>query len=472
MRKTIYYFLFMASALFVLGCAEDNDDIAIPASVVEINDFVWKAMNFIYIYKDQVADLADDAFQNTEEYVSFLESYISPESLFDDLIAPEDRFSIIVNDYRVLESALQGNSNSNGLRLFSTTDQVTGQFYLVVAYVVNGSSAGLQGVERGMVITEIDGITITPENVNALVEPTSYTIGISDFNGTEYEPNGQTFTLTKESLTENPVHVETTLNINGKKIGYLMYNGFRANFVSELNQAFSSFVAEGVEDLVLDLRYNGGGRISTAEDLSSMLTGQFDTQLFAVLTYNGFQPDENINFNNTTSTGEVVNALNLDRVFVLTSPNTASASELVISALSPYIEVVQIGTNTAGKYQGSVTVYDSQNLSKNGPNFNLGHFYALQPLISETENSTGFTGFDDGLVPDITQAEDLMNLGVLGDPNEPLLARALEEIGAGLQGGGDDNELQKRINIPDKALILNGSLKQDIDHQRMYLDIK
>jgi C-terminal processing protease CtpA/Prc len=470
MKKNFIYLLIGITTLWVTGCAEDNDDVAIPSTNLEVSDFVWKAMNFIYIYKDEVDNLADDAFANTEEYVSFLESFNTPEALFDDLITPDDRFSIIVSDYRDLEAALQGNSVTNGLRIFSTTDDITGQFYLVVAYVVNGSSADFQGVERGMVITEIDGVTLTPDNVSSLSAPTTYTIGIADFNGTTYEPNGQTFTLTKENLTENPVHIVRTLDINGEKIGYLMYNGFRANFVNDLNQAFAQFSADGVTDLVLDLRYNGGGRITNAEDLSSMITGQFNNQLYAVLTYNGFQPDDSLNFDNQTDEGESTNSLNLQRVYVLTTTNTASASELVINALNPYIDVIQIGTNTAGKYQGSITVYDSQNLTKNGPEFNLGHFYALQPLISETENSTGFTGFDNGLIPDIIQNEDLMNLGVLGDPGEPLLARALQEIGVGFQEG--DLPVFQRQNLSEDAILLNDSYTKALDYQRMYTDIK
>jgi len=470
MKKNLCY-LFIAIFTFgIIGCAEDNDDVAIPATNLEIKDFVWKAMNFIYFYKDEVEDLADNAFANTQEYASFLESYDTPEALFDDLITSEDRFSVIVSDYRVLEEALQGNSITNGLRLFGTTDDATGQFYLVVAYVINGSSADFQGVERGMVITEIDGVTLTDENVNSLAAPETYTIGIAEFNGNTYVPNGQTFTLTKQNITENPVHIARTLDINGEKIGYLMYNGFRANFVNELNQAFAQFSADGVTDLVLDLRYNGGGRISTAEDLSSMITGQFNNQLYAVLTYNGFQPDDSINFDNQTGAGESVNSLNLQRVYVLTTTNTASASELVINALDPYIDVIQIGSNTAGKYQGSVTVYDSQNLTKNGPEFNLGHFYALQPLISETENSLGFTGFDNGLAPDVTQGEDLMNLGTLGEPTEPLLERALQEIGLGLQEG--DLPGTDRQNFSTEATLLNDSFSKGVDYQRMYTDIK
>jgi len=470
MKKNLIYVMIAVITLSIAGCAEDNDDVAIPSTNLEIKDFVWKAMNFIYFYKDEVADLADDAFINTQEYVSFLESYNTPEALFDDLITPEDRFSIIVSDYRELEAAIQGNSTTNGLRLFGTTDDVTGQFYLVVAYVVNGSSADLQGVERGMVITEIDGVELTEENVGSLAAPTTYTIGIADFNGTVYEPNGQTFTLTKENITENPVHIARTLDIDGQKIGYLMYNGFRTSFVNDLNQAFSEFSGDGVTDLVLDLRYNGGGRVTNAEDLASMITGQFNTDLFAVLTYNGFQPDENINFDNQTDSGNPISSLNLQRVYVLTTANTASASELVINALNPYIDVIQIGTNTAGKYQGSLTVYDSQNLTKNGPEFNLGHFYALQPLISETENALGFTGFDNGLTPDIEQSENLMNLGLLGDPTEPLLARALQEIGVGLQEG--DLPVFQRTNFSEDAQLLNDSFSKGIDYQRMYIDIK
>jgi C-terminal processing protease CtpA/Prc len=208
-----------------------------------------------------------------------------------------------------------------------------------------------------------------------------------------------------------------------------MYNAFTRDFNAELNNAFGTFVAEGITELVLDLRYNGGGSVETAVDLQSMITGQFNGQICYSEQWNADRQDEYANnglFNQEISNGDAINSLGLTRVFILTSGRTASASELVINGLNPYIDVVQVGTNTTGKFQASFLLYDAP-----APNFsraeaNPGHTYAMLPLVFKTANASGFTDFVDGLVPDFELAEDYSNLGTLGDQTEPLLAAALE----------------------------------------------
>ena len=98
----------------------------------------------------------------------------------------------------------------------------------------------------------------------------------------------------------------------------------------------------------------------------------------------------------------------------------------MINSLNPYIDVVQVGDDTAGKFQASVTLYDSPDFRRNGAN--PAHRYAMQPLVLKSLNSVGNTDYFDGLLPDIAQAEDFENLGILGDENEPLLALCLEDI--------------------------------------------
>ncbi|MDX1702290.1 MAG: hypothetical protein R3250_16805, partial [Melioribacteraceae bacterium] len=131
-------------------------------------------------------------------------------------------------------------------------------------------------------------------------------------------------------------------------------------------------------------------------------------------------------FDDKIRNGEQINSLNLTEVYVLTSASSASASELIINGLDPYINVVQVGDNTVGKFQASVTLYDSDDFSKDGASEN--HTYAMQPLIFKTVNRNGVTDYDNGLVPNTTLSEDLGNPGILGDENEPLLAEALAQI--------------------------------------------
>jgi carboxyl-terminal processing protease len=249
---------------------------------------------------------------------------------------------------------------------------------------------------------------------------------------------------------------------NGINIGYLMYNGFRSSnaSLSELNAVFGRFSSQGVNELVLDLRYNGGGSVDTAIWLSSMITGQYTGEVFFEENWNSdiqsffLANDPEALANRFTdimikrdSGGsivfeEAINSLNLSRVYILTTGSTASASELVINGLNPYIDVIQIGTSTLGKPQASRTIYDSEDFGR--LNTNPNHTYALQPLIYESSNIDGFSTYYDGLDPSsgFEQSESLLNMGVLGNINEPLLARAIDDI-VGLSRSG----IQPSLNL-------------------------
>lgn len=453
------FFLFIG-----VSCQDDFDDVITASNNLEIQDFVWKAMNVFYLYKNDVPDLADDRFASDQDFTQFLASFETPESLFDNLLRNDDRFSVIVSDFRVLESAFQGVTLSNGMRFGLVRIQDTNQVFGYVRYVVPNSPASAQGVERGMIFNHVSGTSLTDTNFNELLSPDQYSIGLAELGNGQLVSTGESINLTKTELTENPIHVSTTLNLNGQNIAYLMYNAFRSNFESELNQAFGNFVADGATDLILDLRYNGGGSIETAKDLSSMITGQFEGELFALERKNENFDNVSIFFDDQTAGGENINNLNLSRVFILTSGSSASASELVINSLEPYIDVIQIGTNTVGKFQGSTTLYDSSDFRRQG--VNPGHFYALQPLILEIENAEGFTGFVDGLIPDIELEEDFFNLGILGETTEPLLARALQEIGVGLQDETSPEIFQKTTDFQFRPI---GEFGMNLpDYQRMY----
>lgn len=438
MKKCVLIFALLISSVSFQSCFEDFDDTIGNATTQEIQDFVYKAMNIWYLYKPDVPDLANDRFENQAELNEFLESYSSPEDLFNAITAPQDRFSFIVEDYRELEASLAGILLSNGMEyglIFYPGSQTNVFGY--VRYVIPNSDAAQKGMQRGMIFNSVNGAQLTNENFQLLRELTNYEIGLATFDGTEINPTGETVNLIKSELIENPIHKATTLSIEGQKIGYLMYNGFTADFDSQLNNVFGTFQSEGVSDLVLDLRYNSGGSIRSAIDLSSMITGQFTGQVFSTEVWNPElqqifeqnEPESLINnFNSNLRTGEAINSLNLNRVYILTTASTASASELVINGLDPYIEVIQVGATTTGKFQASTTFYDGP-----APNFRRneasnGHFYAIQPLIFTSANANGVTGFVDGIPPTVEFFENYSNLGVLSDPNEPLLDATLDDI--------------------------------------------
>ena len=282
-----------------------------------------------------------------------------------------------------------------------------------------------------MLFNTINRQQLTDTNYLSLISLDSYEIGLATLNDETIVPTGERIELVKQEYTEDPIYIAETLEIEGQKIGYLMYNAFTRDFDTSLNSVFAQFKAEGIADLILDLRYNGGGSVETAVDLSSMITGQFNNQLFANEFWNDDRQNVYANpilFNDKIVTGELINSLNLNKVYILTTSSSASASELVINCLKPYIEVKQLGGPTRGKYQASFLLYDAP-----APNFsksqaNPGHNYAMLPLVFKTSNRDGNTDYDDGLFPDIPLNEDYTNLGILGDINEPLLAAAINNL--------------------------------------------
>lgn len=420
------------------GCFEDLDDVFQPAGTLEIQDFIYKAMNIWYLYKPDVPDLANDRFASQGELNDFLNNYATPEELYSNLLSDVDRFSFITNDYRVLLNQLDGITKTHGMEfgLVYYPDSETNIFGYV-QYVLPNSDAAAKGVQRGMIFNTINGAQITENNYADLSTMDSYEIGLATFDGEEITPTGETIALTKMELAENPVHVATTITVENEKIGYLMYNGFTGEYESELNQAFGMFQNENITKLVLDLRYNSGGSVNTATRLASMVTGQFSGEVFYTEHWNpelqaNFEqnsPQDLVtNFMTQLASGQPLNSLQLTKLYVLTTQRTASASELVINGLKPYIDVVQIGETTTGKFQASTTFFDSEPPYFPRDGATLGHFYAIQPLIYKTANANGVTDYVDGLFPDVEVSEDFSNLGELGDPNETLLAVAIDEI--------------------------------------------
>ena len=300
-----------------------------------------------------------------------------------------------------------------------------------IRYVLPGTDAESKNLERGMIFNSIDGQQLTDTNFSELLSLNSYQIGLATFNGTVITPTGESIALVKQQYTENPILIAETLTVEDQKIGYLMYNAFTRDFDSQLNGVFAQFKADAITDLVIDLRYNGGGSVETAIDLSSMITGQFYNQVFANEEWNTDRQAEYASpklFDNQIFTGEAINSLNLTKAYVLTTKRSASASELVINGLNPYIDMTQVGDTTTGKYQASFLLYDAP-----APNFsksqaNSVHTYAMLPLVFKTSNAIGFTDYAEGLFPDIQLKENYTNLGILGDVNEPLLAAALNDI--------------------------------------------
>ncbi len=479
------YFLLIFTAAILFNCSKAEQ---LPENI-EVHNFIWRGLNAFYLWQDEVPDLQDDRFSNQSQLNSFLGGFDEPRDLFDELIVSDkDDFSFLVEDRDALVNSQQGSSLNNGMEFgLKRYADNSNNVYGYVRYVIPDSDAAAKGITRGMIFNTIDGTQITIENSKELLNNPSYTVGFANFNAGNPVANGQSITLLKTQLTENPVAIASVINNGGKNIGYLSYNKFISNFDGELNAAFGNFRAQGVTELIVDLRYNPGGFVSTARHLASMITGQFTDQLFSRKIWNTkFQEnfsEENFidNFTdqirNTDNNGNIIldepiNSLNLTKVYFIVTGNSASASELVINSLRSYIDVVLVGNTTVGKVFGSVTLFDSDNLlTRTGNNFNTNHTYAMQPIVSETVNNEGDNAPDGftpgGLLPGTLLDEDMNNLGILGDINEPLLAETLRLINGTLSKRNTKQKTISKNNIDlysSKLALPTGN--------NMYIDLK
>jgi len=436
----------------VFSCSKDND-LELTNTVnpidnadVDVQDFMWKAMNFWYFWQEDVGDLADDRFTNTNEgrieYTEFLESENSPGEFFENKLQfIQDRFSFYNSDYRELTNSLAGISKSNGLEFGLVKFEDSDDLFGYVRYLIPNSNATTTNLKRGDLFTGVDGQTLNLNNYIELLfgDNATYTLNMADFQNGNIVTNDQEVTLTKEEgLAENPVFISKSFEINGESIGYLMYNQFTNEYDEDLYDAVQVLKASGINNLILDLRYNPGGAVSTTRLLASMIYGTNTSDIFLRKRYNDklqeqFSDNQLELYFTDKIKGNTINSLGLSTLYVLTTRSSASASELLINSLEPYMDVIQIGARTRGKNEFSSTMVDDRENSylytpSRVNQINPNNQWAIQPLIGRNENADGFYEYTNGLQPDIFVEEDYGNLGILGEENEPLLARAIQEI--------------------------------------------
>ena len=421
-----------------------------------IHEFIWTALNDYYLWQEEVPSLADEIKPiGSARYRELIKPYPEPESFFESLKYEQDKYSLIRSNYEDIENSIKGIDANNGLK-FILSRYGSGENILgVVTHILAESDAATKDIKRGDIFTSVDGQNLNLNNYRELLfgDNLNYTLNMADLNNNLLSPNGKNVSLTKtENFQSNPIQISKIINTGTSKIGYLMYNQFAEGFDDDLNNVFSSFKAEQINDLILDLRYNGGGLVRSAVNLAGMITGQFNGEVFAKYLWNKklmtyfntdlerFSSQLEINFSETLADGTPINSLNLSRVYIITSGRSASSSELVINGLSPYINVIQVGDNTYGKNVGGpAALYDYiDNDGTKHPN----HTYAIYCMTFYSANSNDFYDYADGLAPqeELKLKEDLANMGTLGDNSDPLLALTIQHI--------NQESSRHRINQP------------------------
>lgn len=406
MRKSYLIAVFVSA--FFSGCSSDTvlpdgqpDDEA-ENIYLSFNRWVYSEMNRQYLWRE---DLPDSTACDYD---------LAPKEFFYSILSDKDRFS-----YLTFNPTYSGRSARNYGFAFQPCEDKAGNQAAYILYVTS-SSARKSGLRRGDIIEF--------RNDGDILDISLLTMQNGILN-----PSGDHFELTLNDMQDKPssVLLDTVYVVNNHAIGYLCYLEYGE--VRDLTASLQRFKNERITDLILDLRYNPGGYVNTSRYLcnsivpqaayggifqqcsyNDILTEYYDRTTGAGRTYSFYEyptdPDKE-------TLGSQLYGLQLQRLHVITSRHTASASEATIICLRPYMEVIIIGEQTVGKGVGSWTIFDPE------------YDYALQAITMRYYNSLGETTPDEGLMVDYYVPDGFSSSKKdIGDTDEPLLHKALEVI--------------------------------------------
>lgn len=406
-------FLIGASMLLFLGCKKEPELPQFPAGSNEsVNTWVLENMRNYYFWNANLP--GNPTIQQ------------SPSSFFESIKNQQDRFSTLMNSKQP-ETFGYTLTNTFGFELMHF--QTGGETQTMVFLVVPQSEAETKGLIRGQAITHINDQAISSNNIASLVEQSLQGSSIKLQVG-----EGAVIEIAASYIAENPVYKASILDVADRKVGYLFLNAFEFNGVYDLLQAFENFKANNISDLIVDMRYNPGGSVPFAALSATLIANVNASDVF--VEYRGNQQLGNtastfLNEFTKQPTGYAfsfeeirLRSLGLSRVYMLTGANTASAAELLINSLSPYIQTIQIGEQTLGKDMAAVELVDNAE-PKMAPD------WTLLPLVYKLYNKAGNGDYPAGLKPSYQIAEySELPLKPFGSEKDPLVQVALAEISA------------------------------------------
>ena len=425
MKRFLVFCLGLSISLsFFVQCSDDPTGVG--SEYLEVNSWIRSQMSDYYYWNFVVPRMAP--------------GNLTPKQFFEDILYETDQFSYITDDAETLLNELNGSQYSSGFSpaILSFSDQ--DQLFMMVKYVYPDSPAQLAGLERGDIILSVNGQTLNSANYQELLQingMVTYGLGSYSLDAETQQANitdlDSVISVRKEILQLNPVITTKVIETGGKRIAYLFYAQFidgTANlFINGLNERLAELKAQQIDELVIDLRYNPGGRITAASQFANALVPLETVQnkdIFVEFEYNSllenfYQSTDGVDSENLFlrfQEGPV--SMGLERIYVLTTNQTASASELLIHGLKPYMEVITVGSNTLGKYYGSFVI--------TGTFQSPSVYYAILPVTLKYLNANQESDFIDGLEAQIGASENILSPKPLGDPTDPLLEAAISDM--------------------------------------------
>lgn len=380
-----------------------------------IKEAIFESMGEWYYWNEELPATVDYA------------AHASNEALLDAIIfKPLDRFSYLTTQ-EAFNNAFVGRNAGHG---FGYAFGADGKLYL--SFVYDESPAGKDGWKRGWEITQINGKMISEYKTSSggydfkLGNPDP---GISN-TFTFKLPDGSSTTRTnvKAEYQSNSVLEKKIFEVAGKKVGYWAYQSFKATAgvsptkSTEVDDSMEFFKTGGIQELIVDLRYNGGGSVAVAEQICNYLIQASNS---GKLMYTNKLNALKSNLNSSRNFSKL-GSLQLSRIVFITSRGSASASELVINNLDPYLDVVLIGDNTYGKPVGSFPLSAYNNTLKNNN-------VELVPITFAIANSAGKAEYFDGFPADFSVGDSPQF--PWGDERDLRLAAALSYLQNGTVSG-------------------------------------
>jgi carboxyl-terminal processing protease len=414
---------FLFFVWFLTGCKKDDTDVkddkgtANSEQVIATNEWMYEFMRYNYLWNDQIPAGLDITAEN------------NPENFFNQLLYKEkDQWSVYIEDFQLIKKVFEGRPLSMGYFPVFYLQADMRSVFMVVSYVYPDSPADDVGLIRGDIIYSINGKTMNKDNYFELYSGAEYTVKLGKLTSKGVEASNHEYHMVAREIKADPVIQHKIIYAdNGVKVGYMFYaefiSGVQNEFIHSIEKVLNYFKESGVKDLVLDLRYNLGGDLSVLQYLASNLVPEHvanNNKLFLTLQYNPWVQNQIEKDEGKAGYSYVFSKsdanLDLNRLFVLTTGTTASASESLIIGLEPYMNVVQIGETTYGKYVASWIVPDEE------------EEIAIMPIVSKMVNSNGFTDFENGLDPDHSVEDNLLDPYPLGSKNDPMVKMAINEI--------------------------------------------